>query len=350
MAPVITPAETPAITQYIIEEVLVVYRDGRLITSSAREGRRTEDADLMSGMLIAVQGLIQDGLEGGGTLESIKYGDNLISMATGNQLVLAAVVYGSPGDELGSVLRQTATRIENAYSGVIEDWTGDLSALAGIYDIITPLIERTSYVTREDVGAATTEQAVSILSAVDFHRGYVRLKMAAVNTTEETIIDSAIEVHYDTDMLHLETVEPESLDLRGDRVKLGNIKPGERKTVALMFDPQICQGSHIDGHLSYYDSKGELRYVEMKRRHADVVCPVFFTAKNANKAMLRRLIKEKLQATDLRVYRYPRTLKPYEVLLIAKGALGDEVQLVREYLTRGPPYEAEVWYYAETKV
>jgi fibronectin type 3 domain-containing protein len=349
-APISTEPESPGIAQYIIEEVLVVYRDGRLITSSAREECGTEDADLMSGMLIAVQGLIQDGLEGGGTLESIKYGDNLISLATGNHLVVAAVVYGKAGEELGSVLRETATRIENAYSGIIEDWTGDPSALAGLDEIISPLIERTSYITREDVGEATTEKAVSMLSAVDFHRGYVRLKLAAVNTTEDTIIDSAVEVHYDTDMLHLETVEPESMVLRGDRVSLGNIKPGERKAVAIMFDPQICQGSHLDGHLSYYDSKGELRYVEMKRRHADVVCPIFFTAKNANKAMLRRLIKEKLHATDLRVYRYPRNLPAYEVLLIAKGALGDDVQLVREYITRGPPYEAEVWYYAETKV
>ncbi len=350
VAAVTPPLERPAITQYIIEEVLVVYRDGRLITSCAREECGTEDADLMSGMLIAVQGLIQDGLEHGGKLESIKYGENLISLATGNHLVLAAVVYGRPDDDLTSVLDETTIRIENAYSGLIEDWSGDTMALSGLDDMITPLIERTSYVTREDVGAATLEKAVSVLSAVDFYRGYVRLKMAAVNTTDETIIDSAVEVHYDTDMLHLERVEPDSMTLRGDRVALGNIKPGQRKTVAILFDPQICQASHLDGHLSYYDSTGELKYVEMKRRHATVVCPVFFTAKNANKAMLRRLIKEKLHATDLRVYRYPRSLAPYELLLIAKGALGEDLQLVREYITRGPPYEAEVWYYGKTRV
>ena len=348
--PVVVPKEGPTLQSYLIEEVLVVYRDGRLITSCAREECGTKDADLMSGMLIAVQGLIQDGLEGGGTLESIKYGDNLISLATGNQLVVAAVVFGEPDDSLGPMLGEKATQIELAYTGVIEEWTGDLSALSGIDEMVQPLIDSTSYLSREDVGAFTAEKEVALLSAIDFHHGYVRLKLASVNSTEETIIDSAVEVHYDTDMLHLEGVRPESLDLRGDRVTLGNIKPGERKTVALLFDPQICQGTHIDGHLSYYDTTGELRYVEMKRRHADVVCPIFFTSKNANKAMLRRLIKEKLHATDLRVYKYPSSLPPYEVLLIAKGALGEEVQLVREYITRGPPYEAEVWYYAETKV
>ncbi|MCK5252098.1 MAG: fibronectin type III domain-containing protein, partial [Thermoplasmata archaeon] len=43
------PVREP-ILSYIIEEVFVVYRDGRLITSCAREECRTDDADLMSGM------------------------------------------------------------------------------------------------------------------------------------------------------------------------------------------------------------------------------------------------------------------------------------------------------------
>jgi hypothetical protein len=39
------------------------------------------------------------------------------------------------------------------------------------------------------------------------------------------------------------------------------------------------------------------------------------------------------------------------VLTIGKQALADEeIQLVREYIVERPRYEAEVWYYAETKV
>jgi hypothetical protein len=152
-------------------------------------------------------------------------------------------------------------------------------------------------------------------------------------------------------MLRLERVEPEGMVIRGDRVTMGNIKPGERKTVALLFDPQICQSTHIDGHLSYYSSQGELRYAEMTRRTADVVCPVFFTRENANTAMLRRLMKESLHVSDLRLYRYPTGLEPHDVLAICKTALGsEEIQLVREYVTETPSYETEVWYYAETKV
>jgi hypothetical protein len=141
------------------------------------------------------------------------------------------------------------------------------------------------------------------------------------------------------------------LQLKGDRVVLGNVKPGERKTVAILFDPQICQGTHIDGILTYYDTRGVVRRVEMKRRHADVVCPIFFTKENANTAMMRRLIKETLRMNDLRIFRYPKAMRPDQALDIGKKALGGiNIQLVREYVEDGPPYEAEVWYYGQTKI
>jgi hypothetical protein len=117
-----------------------------------------------------------------------------------------------------------------------------------------------------------------------------------------------------------------------------------------MFDPQICQESHVDGTLTYYDTHGEVHRVAMKRRKADIVCPVFFTRENANTAMLRRLIKDKLHQSDLRVFRYPSTLEPAEVFRMGKSALGGDIQRVSEYVLEGPPYEAEVWYYGETRV
>jgi len=121
--------------------------------------------------------------------------------------------------------------------------------------------------------------------------------------------------------------------------------------VAFMFDPQICQETYIDGMLIYYDPKGELKTVQMKRRHADVVCPIFFTKEHANTAMLKRLIKDKLTMEDLRVFHYPKTQPPDAMLKLAQNALSaEDMQLVRQFEEGGPPYMAEVWYYAETKV
>ena len=342
------PAGPPT---YIVEEAFVVYRDGRLMASCGREECRTPDADLMSGMLIAIQGIIQDGLVRGGELENIRYGENLVMMSSGPYVNLAVSVYGEPGAPLKNELDATVSRIEAAYAGVIEEWTGDLSAIAGIESLMMPLIRGTEGVTREVVKGTVARPEVSLLSALDFHQGYVRLKLAVVNTTLGLVADAAFGVEYDTEMLRLEHVEPEGLRLTGDRVVIGNVGAGERKTVALYFDPQICQGSHIDGFLTYVDAQGERHRVEMKRRTADIVCPIFFTREHANTAMLRRLVKDTLKMTDLKVFRYPAELGPEVVLTLGKAAMGGtDVQLVREYVVRGPPYNAEVWYYGQTKV
>ncbi len=348
---VVAEAMVPEGPQYMVERIFVIFRDGRLIAECARDECKTRDADLMSGMLIAVQGIIQDGLDVGGALESIKYGENMIQIATGRHVNLAAIVYGDPGEELKEDLEAGVRRIEASYSGVIEQWIGDLSTLKDVDRLVAPILERTAHLTREDIAGPFGLGGISMLSAVDFHRGYVRLKVAVVNSTDESIMDATVEVHYDHDMLRLERVKPDTLELRGDQVLLGNIKPEERKTVAFLWDPQICQGTHLDGTLMYYDAKGEIHRVEMKRRHADVVCPIFFTKKHANTAMLRRLISEKLHLSDLRVFRYPPQLTPQEVLALGKQAIADlEVQLVREYIVEGPPLEAEIWFYGETKV
>ncbi len=347
-APIIEPE---GILPYMVEEVLVVHQDGAFITGCAREEGGTPDADLMSGMLIAIQGLIQDGLPRDGGVEPIGYGENLISVAIGKHVVLAAVVYGKPDDQFKEDLESVVKDLEGTYATALKDWTGDSAAFEGLDEMMMPLIERTAPLTREVLGDVSADHGLTLLSAVDFHRGYVRLKMAVDNATDETIINTAIEVRYDGDMLRLERVEPDSLKVRGDRISLDNILPGERKTVAVLFDPQICQSTHMDGHLTYYTSKGELRYVDMKRRTAEVVCPVFTTAQNANTAMLRELMRDRLHHNDMRVYRYPITIPPRDVLSMAKQALGSEdIQLVREYVEQKPSFEAEVWYYAETKV
>ena len=337
--------------QYIVEEAFVVLQDGKLITHGTRAQDEEADVSMMSGMLIAVQGIMQDGLEREGALESIKYGDNIIQIASGQHVNVVAVVYGTPDEELLEELQATLQNIEATYAGVIEQWVGDLTLLEGINEMVEPLLDRTRELTREDVARAAVHVGISLQSAVDFHRGYVRLKVSAVNASDEAVMDAGVEVHYDRDLLRLDKVEPEGITLRGDKAELGNVKAGERKALAFLFDPQICQDTYLDGTLSYYDTKGDLKHVEMKRRHANVVCPIFFTKEHANTAMLRRLIKEKLHVSDARIFSYPGSIRGPDILDVGKRALGGiDIQLVREFITEGPPFEAEVWYYGETQV
>ncbi len=136
---------------YIIEEVFVVRSDGRLMYSRSRGAEGTPDADLMSGMLIAIQGFIQDGLRSGGMLESIKYGESEILIASGNRIVLAARVSGDPMERIHDVLRTTVRSIEATHQTEIDSWTGETGAFLGLDDIVDPLIATTAHVSYEDI-------------------------------------------------------------------------------------------------------------------------------------------------------------------------------------------------------
>jgi len=141
-------------TVHLVEEVLVVLRDGRLVATSGREEGRSRDPELMTGMLTAIQGFAKEGLERGGTLRSISYEDNTILMASGERLYVAAVVFGQPDDALRGVIEETVRELEATYGDIIDGWDGDLSVFAGVVDVIRPVVERTRHVTREDVKAA----------------------------------------------------------------------------------------------------------------------------------------------------------------------------------------------------
>ena len=335
---------------YVVEQVLLVHQDGRLILDAARPDSRRRDADVMSGMLIALQSIIQFGVEGSGDLESVKYGENLILKEAAERVVLAAVIIGEPDDRLREELKMAVAEIDRTYATALERWSGDPVELAGIEAMVRPIIGSTEHLDREGIRRAARPKDISILSATDFAHGLVRLKVAVANWTDDIIVDAAIEIRYDHNMLRLEYVEPPSLQVRGDRAVLGHLRPDERKTVAYLLDPQICQGTFIDGSLTYYDTRGEYHRVSMKRRRVEVVCPVFFTREHANTAMLRRLMAEKLRAIDSRAFRFPESVDPSEMFAIGRSALEEKrIQRVQEHEDAGPPYSAEAWYYGETK-
>jgi fibronectin type 3 domain-containing protein len=334
----------------IVEEVYLVYRDGRLVASCSREDRQVQDSDLTSNMLIAIQGMIQEGLERDGDLESIKSDENIVMMERGMHLNLAVVIYGSPDDELKEELESTIAQIEGTYAGQLEDWTGDRSVFEDVDDILAHLLKSTAHLTREELDRGAARYRVALLSALDLYRGYVRLKVATMNGTPESVTDATVEVQYDPAMLRLERVEPDTFTLRGDAVELGNVKAGEKRTVSFLFDPLINQETYIDGTITYRDPQGELMRTAMKRRHARVVCPMFSSSEHASTATVLKMIQDELDMVDSRVFRYPAGIGPREALRIGKRALGKvRVKLVREYVDPGPPYEAEVWYYGETR-
>ena len=341
---------------FVVEEVYVIYNDGRLVHHACRdEVRCGVDTDLFGGMFTAIQQFIQDSMGGAnGTgaqqVGRLDYGENTILVERGRHLFLGVIIYGDDRGVLRDAMRDTLNRIEGSYAGVVEKWSGDTSQLAGVAAIVAPLLALTADLSRETITARTTEEGVKMLSEVEFYQGYVRLKVAVRNDTKSVITNVAVDISYDTNVLRVQRIQPEYETL-GTKVMLGTLSPREKKTVAYYLDPLICQESDIDGTTTFKDAKGAFGTVTMKRRRADIVCPVFFTEENANTAMLKRLVHEELKEQDSKMFVIPKILTAKDAFTLAKQVVrSHDVRFVREFVEDQPSYRAEAWYYGVTKV
>lgn len=198
---------------------------------------------------------------------------------------------------------------------------------------------------------AVTTGDVDLLREFEFYRGYIRVKVAVANRGTTLIHDTGLELLLDDLVFRLDRVEPR-YEVVGHKVKLGNVAPGEKRTLSCYLDPHICTQAKLEGLLSYRDIDNQLRTKQMRPKEVKVVCPIFFTPEAANVPTLRNLVeKELVDHQDERLYQLPEGLEPYKALSLARETLGGrDVKFVREVIQKKPAYIGEAWYYGVTKV
>jgi hypothetical protein len=124
-----------------IKELFLIHYDGRPLvherTSLDDEDDSDvgKDKDIMAGMLVAIQGYVEEGLKGGSkgrtSLDTVKYGDYSLIIETEEYLVLAAVIKGTDNPELRQGMRDLLTLLRKKYEPVLKRWDGDLDKTAG---------------------------------------------------------------------------------------------------------------------------------------------------------------------------------------------------------------------------
>ncbi|WP_455393071.1 CHAT domain-containing protein [[Eubacterium] cellulosolvens] len=195
------------------------------------------------------------------------------------------------------------------------------------------------------------EGEVRVLSEVEAFQGFVRLKVGVKNEMNTVITDAKFDIEYDENAMRLDNIEP-MLERKGNKVILGVIHPQEKRTIAFYLDPLICTESHVDGTLVFKDIYGELKTTAMKRRKAEVVCPILYTPENINTAMLKRMINEELTIHDSKIYEIPSNLDYERAMSICKDTIqAHDLKFVREFVEHdSDDPEIESWYYGTTKV
>jgi outer membrane protein OmpA-like peptidoglycan-associated protein len=124
---------------YRVEQVFLIHRQtGLLLRHETAEAAVIRDADLVSGMLTAIQDFVRDsfGSEEGKELENMQVGDFQVWVAHGPKALLAGVVRGVPPRQLASLIQDRLERIHESMGSALDDFDGDAAPFVAARPIL----------------------------------------------------------------------------------------------------------------------------------------------------------------------------------------------------------------------
>ncbi len=127
---------------YLVEDGFLIHVDGRLIVHQSRRFREEMDEDIWSGMLTAVLDYVKKSMaertEGG--LRRVDFGENKILFERSPHAYVAATVRGGEPILLPVYMVDILREVEERFGWKLEKWTGFLTELEGVHDLIRRLL------------------------------------------------------------------------------------------------------------------------------------------------------------------------------------------------------------------
>lgn len=111
-----------------VEQVFLIHKETGLLLRHVPAGMiAVQDADMVSGMLTAIQDFVQDSFSPrrGDQLEALQVGDLTVWVEQGPLAILASVIRGNAPQELREVFQQTLERIHLQYGAELKEFGGD---------------------------------------------------------------------------------------------------------------------------------------------------------------------------------------------------------------------------------
>jgi outer membrane protein OmpA-like peptidoglycan-associated protein len=125
---------------YRVEQVFLIHKDtGLLLQQVSAPGTKSQDADMVSGMLTAIQDFVHDSFAtpAGDELEDMRVGDLTVWIERGPQAVLAAVIRGNAPEDLRAVFQDALEKIHLQFGTALSEFEGDAAPFAAT----APLLE-----------------------------------------------------------------------------------------------------------------------------------------------------------------------------------------------------------------
>jgi adenylate cyclase len=125
-----------------IEDVFLVYYNGKLMLHQTRRLRPEMDSDIFASMFTAVQLFVKELFHGGSdeTLNELEFGHLKIPIEHGKRVYLAVVVSGESSTALREQMKKTVEEIEMKYKKVLEGWDGNRKVFSDMDNELKKLI------------------------------------------------------------------------------------------------------------------------------------------------------------------------------------------------------------------
>lgn len=129
---------------YRVEQVFLIHRQTGLLLQHLVAGTETtQDADMVSGMLTAIQDFAHDSfrMEQGEQLETMQIGELSIWIEQGPYAILAAVIRGNAPLELRETFQRALEQIHHQYGRALKEFSGDASPFLPARLLLDPCLE-----------------------------------------------------------------------------------------------------------------------------------------------------------------------------------------------------------------
>lgn len=140
-----------------VEQVLLIHREtGLLLQHVVAPNVPAQDADMVSGMLTAIQDFMHDSFKTpeGARLEGVEIGDRTLWVEQGPVASLAAIIQGEAPHELRVLLQETLERIHFQFNDALRDFAGDSAPFAAARPLLEDCLQTQFEAQQREVSAA----------------------------------------------------------------------------------------------------------------------------------------------------------------------------------------------------
>lgn len=129
---------------YRVEQAFLIHAEtGLLLAHATAPGLQVPDADLISGMLTAIQDFVRDSFRPGegATLRTFSVGEHTVQVEAGPLALLALVIRGQAPEAVLRKQQDTLETIHLQFAAALADYSGDTSQFASVHPLLEECLE-----------------------------------------------------------------------------------------------------------------------------------------------------------------------------------------------------------------